>query len=223
MRHFASPFACPVPSKRSQMPSWYWFGPSYPLILVLAKTCRLLFSSKRNFHCCLFPVFMHRLRKSLRSCESSRSGSFNSRSSNTHSPTKVCCNKYLRLGSATPGEMRIIWNGKNNGSSNNNYINDSEQNNDSSNNNNDELRLIMVIGLSGVRFGLLLYEWLQNWSPICESQVWLQIDIGRHERLDHGSLSRMWLGDLNSAQIVDWLSQQSDYYCPIACKFPINS
>ena len=37
-----------------------------------------------------------------------------------------------------------------------------------------------------------------------------------------GLLLRMWLGDLNSAQIFHWLIQQSDYNCPITCKCPIN-
>ena len=32
----------------------------------------------------------------------------------------------------------------------------------------------------------------------------------------------MWLGDLTSAQIFDWLCQQSDYNCPITRKCPIN-
>ena len=32
----------------------------------------------------------------------------------------------------------------------------------------------------------------------------------------------MWFGDLNSAQMFNWLSQQSDYNCPIMCKCPIN-
>ena len=37
-----------------------------------------------------------------------------------------------------------------------------------------------------------------------------------------GLLSRMWFGDLSSAQIFDWLSQLSDYKCPITCKCPIH-
>ena len=35
-------------------------------------------------------------------------------------------------------------------------------------------------------------------------------------------LSRIWFGDLNSAQIFDLLSQRSNYNCPITCKCPID-
>ena len=50
----------------------------------------------------------------------------------------------------------------------------------------NNLKLIMVIELSGVQFGLKSYAWFQNWTSAhrefdLKSLVWFQTKIARHE------------------------------------------
>ena len=72
-------------------------------------------------------------------------------------------------------------------------------------------RLIMVIALSGVRFGLII-------RVIVKSHYQLIISITISKDYYQGCDMVIWI----QLKFFDWLSQQSDYNCPITCKCPIN-